>query len=85
MKTITLQDLHQKTEEWVRWATQHGQIVVTDQGTAIAAIQPLRPSVGHNPFANRRLVPAYEAIMNRLSGGTDSTEIVSEEREQTVP
>lgn len=85
MNAITIEDLHQKTEEWVRWAAKYGQIVVTDGGEAIAAIQPLRHANGDNPFANRRLVPAYAAIMNRLSAGTDSTDIVSQEREQTVP
>ena len=85
MNTITIEDLHQKTEEWVRWAAKHGQIVVTYQGEAIAEIQPIRHANGDNPFANRRLVPAYAAIMNRLSGGTDSTDIVSREREQTIP
>lgn len=33
-----------------------------------------------NPFLNRKLRPGYRRLMGKLTGGTDSVTIVSEER-----
>ena len=35
-----------------------------------------------NPFATRKLLPEYFAIMHKRYGGQDSTEIVSEMRDR---
>jgi plasmid stability protein len=39
--------------------------------------------VGQSKWANRKLLPEYEAMLARgaFSGGTDSTDIISEERD----
>ena len=45
------------------------------------ASQPASPAV--SKWANRRLLPEYEAMVKSgaFSGGTDSTEMISEERD----
>lgn len=41
--------------------------------------EPSAPAA--NPFAHRRLLPAYARHFGSLAGGTDSTRIVSDERD----
>jgi len=83
MKTISIRELHEKTGEWVRRAGTHGEILVSDRGRAIAKILPEagRPEA---PYFSRRVVsPAFRRLMRRgiLRGGTDSTQVISEERD----
>jgi antitoxin (DNA-binding transcriptional repressor) of toxin-antitoxin stability system len=62
-------------------------VIVTDQGRPIATVSPypnpVRP-VNGGGFRNRVLLPEYEAIMNQPVGGTDSSEIISQDREDRV-
>ena len=83
MKAITIRELHARTGVWVRQAAQHGEIVVTDRGRAVARIVG---EVGQSKspyFAQRKLLPAFSKLTKRgkLRGGTDSTEIISEDRD----
>ena len=50
--------------------------------TAIVAEEKAAPA-GQSKWANRKLLPEYEAMMKTgaFSGGTDSTQIISEERD----
>lgn len=82
MKTISIRELHERTGEWVRAATLHEQILVTDSGKPVAVISPHRPPAKENKFKNRKLLPAYAKLFGKLSGGTDSTQIVSEDRDR---
>jgi hypothetical protein len=39
------------------------------------------PPKRENPFLTRKLLPGFAALQERLTGGTDSTEIISEMRD----
>ena len=83
MKTISIRQLHEKTGEWVRDAARQGELTVTDRGRAVARIVPhvAEPEVPY--FARRKLSPSFTtlAASGRLRGGTDSTQIVSDDRD----
>jgi antitoxin (DNA-binding transcriptional repressor) of toxin-antitoxin stability system len=83
MQTITIEELHAHTGEWISRAAQEDEITVTDGGKALVVIRGVvaGPQPGHNPFHERKLVPGYAELQGRLVGGTDSTLIISEDRE----
>ena len=86
MKTISIRELHEKTGEWVRKAGEHGEIHVTDRGRIVARILH-ETDRGDTPyFSRRKILPAFGKLMNhgRLQGGTDSTQIISEERDRRI-
>jgi len=84
MKTISIRALHEKTGEWIRQAGTYGEIIVTDRGRAIAKIQPQADLRDIPYFARRRMSQAFRRLMQRgkLRGGTDSTQVVSEDRDR---
>jgi prevent-host-death family protein len=84
MKAISLRELHEKTGHWVRRARHYGEILVTDRGEAVARLTPEAPRQEVPYFARRVLSPAFRklAASGRLSGGTDSTAAISEDREE---
>ena len=84
MKTITIRELHHKTGEWVRKAAKFGEIHVSERGKTIARILPQTASAEIPYFARRKLSPAFRRIMHKLRGGTDSTRIISEDRDRNV-
>lgn len=84
MKTITIRELHERTGQWVRKAERHGEIIITDRGEPIAKIvpQPKEPEVPY--FARRQMSPEFKKLWDtgRLgAGGTDVTQMISEDRE----
>lgn len=82
MKTISLRELHQATGAWVRRAAKLGVIMITERGKPIARITPIAGQPARNPFRSRRLRPGYAKLLGTLRGGTDSTEIVSGDRDR---
>lgn len=84
MKTITIRELHHNTGEWVREAARFGEIHVTERGKTIAKIVPQAPAHEIPYFARRKLIPRFRAIMHNLQGGTDSTQIISEDRDRPI-
>jgi antitoxin (DNA-binding transcriptional repressor) of toxin-antitoxin stability system len=87
MKTVTIRELHSRTGQIVRAASRHGEIRVTDSGRVIAKIVPEveRPEVPY--FARRKMSPAFRRLYQtgRLGvGGTDVTQLVSEDRDDRV-
>ncbi len=86
MKTISIRELHQKTGEWVRLAARHGEIRVTDRGRTVARILP-DTDVRETPyFSRRKLLPDFRRLMQqgKLRGGTDSTQMISEDRDRDI-
>jgi antitoxin (DNA-binding transcriptional repressor) of toxin-antitoxin stability system len=83
MKQVTLRELHENTGTLVREAVRLGGLIVTDRGTPIARIEPAVRQKGDRPFKHRRILPAYQELLDAgaLRGGTDSTQIVSEDRD----
>jgi antitoxin (DNA-binding transcriptional repressor) of toxin-antitoxin stability system len=83
MKRVTLRELHENTGTLIREAVRLGGLVVTDHGTPIARIEPTsRPTID-KPFKRRRILPAYQEFLDAraLQGGTDSTQIIEEDRD----
>ncbi len=80
MKTVSLRELHEETGAWVRKTERVGVITITDRGKAIALITPIGQGPTENPFHRRVLRPGYAKLRGTLTGGTDSTAIISEDR-----
>ena len=86
MKTVSIRELHEKTGKWVRKVEQYGEIHVTDRGKTVAKIVPQAAESKEPYFARRKLTPAFRKMMEsgKLRGGTDSTQIISEDRDKPV-
>ena len=83
MKTITIRELHQQTGRWVRQASS-GEVQVTERGRLIAKIVPAAPPPAKPYFANPRYTRAFLRHRKSLRGGTDATEIISQDRDREV-
>lgn len=83
MKTITIRELHQSTGRWVRQALA-GEVYVTERGRLIAKIVPASPLPSQPFFANPTYTRAFFRERARLRGGTDSTEIIGEDRGREI-
>jgi len=81
MTAISISELHEHTALWVRKATEQEPIVLTDNGRVVAKIVPVPVAKVANPFLNRKLLPGFAELQAKLSGGTDSTQIISEMRD----
>ncbi len=82
MRTISLRELHNKTGKWVRSVREGREITVTDRGVVIATIVPAqKEKLKESPWANRPLVPGYAKYLLKGKIGTDSTPMISEERD----
>jgi prevent-host-death family protein len=85
MKTISIRELHARTGAWVRKAVELGAITVTERGKPLVRLEPVADGRDANPFRTRRLRPGYARLRGKLSGGTDSTRIVAEDRDRAEP
>ena len=83
MKTITIRELHEATGRWVRQA-QEGEVYVTERGRLIARIVPASPLPAQPFFAVPTYTRAFLRERGRLQGGTDSTEIIGEDRDREI-
>jgi antitoxin (DNA-binding transcriptional repressor) of toxin-antitoxin stability system len=81
MKTISLRELRESTGTWVREAARVGALVITDRGKPVARLEAIAVDLQINPFLARKLRPGYAKLRGKLGGGTESTRIVSEERD----
>jgi prevent-host-death family protein len=80
---IPVRELHARTGHYIRKVNENMRIVVTDRGRPVAEIQPLGNQGGHGParkWSERALVPEYKKVMKKSIGGTDSSQMISEER-----
>lgn len=86
MKTISIRELHEKTGEYVRKAADVGEIYITDRGKTVAKLVPQQEASQSPYFARRKLTPAFRKLMKtgKLRGGTDSTRIVSDDRDRSI-
>jgi prevent-host-death family protein len=81
MKNVSIRELHEKTGEWVRLAEAHEQIIITDRGRPVASLAPYREPAKRNRFRARKILPAYAKLRGKLFGGTDSSAIISKDRD----
>jgi prevent-host-death family protein len=84
MKTISIRELHEKTGKYVRKVAEAGEIYITDRGKTVAKLVSQPPEHEVPYFARRKLNPEFKAIMDKLKGGTDSTIIISEDRDRPI-
>jgi antitoxin (DNA-binding transcriptional repressor) of toxin-antitoxin stability system len=83
MQTIALEQLDASASQWLRRATFHEPIIVTDNGRPILTLTitpPPRADSGGG-LAHRVLLPGFAELMNRPIGGTGITEILEQDRE----
>jgi antitoxin (DNA-binding transcriptional repressor) of toxin-antitoxin stability system len=85
MKTISIRELHERTGAWVRKAVELGAITVTERGKPLVRLEAVPDTKPANPFRARRLRPGYARLRGKLGRGTDSTTIISEDRERASP
>ena len=81
MTAISIHELHENTDLWVRKSTEQEPIVLTDKGRAVAKIVPVPVANAENPFLTRKLLPGFAELQAKLSGGTDSAQIISDMRD----
>lgn len=81
MKTVSLRELHHKTGHWVRESARLGEIQITEDGHVIAKIVPHAPPAEVPYFARRKTSAAFRKLAAKLAGGTDSTQMISEDRD----
>ena len=86
MKTISIRELHNRTGAFVRQASRHGAIQVTDRGRIVASIVPQTEPAAVPYFARRKPSPAFRRLdeSGKTGRGTDSTAGISEEREDRI-
>jgi len=85
MKTISIRELHERTGAWVRKAVELGAITVTERGKPLVRLEAVPDVRSANPSRGRRVRPGYARLKGKLGRGTDSTVIVSEDRERASP
>ncbi|HTX75063.1 MAG TPA: hypothetical protein VMD29_02575 [Terracidiphilus sp.] len=83
MKTISIRELHQETGRWVRQASS-GEVFVTERGQLIAKIVPAAAPPLKPFFADPRYTRAFLRHRRSFRGGTDATEIVSQDRDRDI-
>lgn len=81
MKTISIRELHQSTGKWVRRAAA-GEVHVTERGRLIAKIVPAKGAPAQPFFARPKFSRAFLAHRRKLRGGTDATQLISEDRDR---
>jgi prevent-host-death family protein len=81
MKTISIRELHTRTGHYVRSAARQ-PIAVTERGTPIARLVPVTESTPPPRFRDRPLRPGFKRLLARSHAGTDSGQIISEDRER---
>lgn len=79
MSTITLRELHEHTDEWV---LKNEEVQILSDGEVVATLVPEPRYPKGVTWANRKLLPGFEEVSRKMSGGTDSTQIISEDRDR---
>jgi prevent-host-death family protein len=80
MPTISIRELHLKTGEWVRQASRHKRVIITERGEPVATLIPFEHAHTAASFATRKLVPGFATLPNL--GRHDSTKFISEDRDR---
>ena len=81
MKSISVAELHERTDEWVRQVARFGEIVIVDGDQAVARMQAVTSVPVQGLFRDRRLLPEFVALAAKTAAGTDVTELISDDRE----
>jgi antitoxin (DNA-binding transcriptional repressor) of toxin-antitoxin stability system len=77
VKQITIQQLHDETERWVEEAAANGGVVVTRNGSPVAAISQVASTTAGRPLPDREA-----RIAQRTALAVDSAVYLAEMRER---
>jgi prevent-host-death family protein len=80
MRTISIRELHLNTGQWVRQASRHRRVVITERGEPVATLVPFEHAHAATRFAARKLLPGFARLT--ASGQHDSTTFISEDRDR---
>lgn len=81
MKSVSIRELHTRTGHYVRAAARQ-PIAVTERGATIARLVPATESSPPPRFKDRSLRPAFKRLLARPHLGTDSGQLISEDRDR---
>lgn len=82
MKTISVNELHERTADWVQ-AVRNGAVLIADDGHPVARLEPW-PVQGGLTLSNRKLRPGFARLAGQLgpkSAADEVTRFIAEERE----
>ncbi|MEO5925813.1 MAG: type II toxin-antitoxin system prevent-host-death family antitoxin [Bryobacteraceae bacterium] len=83
MRKTSVRDLHINTSALVREAEEGGTIVIERRGEPVAELRPLAAKAGITPEQKERIFAEMREIWARMPQmGTDSTQLVSEDRDR---
>ena len=77
MKEITVQQLHEETERWVKQAADNGGILITEEGKPVAKLETVAVAKKGKPLPDRE-----EKIRRRPYNPVDSAAYISEDRDR---
>lgn len=81
MKSVSIRELHTRTGHYVR-AAALSPIEVTDRGRTVARLVPATELPRAVRFSERKLLPGFRRLLEKPMGGTDSSEIISQDRDR---
>lgn len=82
MKTISVNELHEHTADWIE-AVRDGAVLIADGGSPVARLEPW-PATAGKTLRDRKVRPGFARLAGRLgpkSAADDSTRFIAEERE----
>ena len=83
---VPIRELHARTGHFVRKAAADTRVVITDNGKPVAQLQPLGADATRGgkslKWKDRVLLPGYAALVNTPVRGTESTRIISDDRDR---
>ena len=82
MKLISFRELHENTRARVRKLARVGPLVITNREKSVAKFEAAIADPQINPFLARKLRPGYAQLRGKLGGGSESTRIVSDDRDR---
>jgi prevent-host-death family protein len=82
MRKTSVRDLHINTSALVREAEQGGTIIIERRGEPVAELRPLTSKPEITREQKERIMADMRKIWARLRPGTDSTQIISEDRDR---
>jgi prevent-host-death family protein len=80
MRKTSIRELHIHTSELVREAEDGGVIVIQRRGEPVAELRPITAAAGISASKKAEIFKSMQEIWGTLSQGTDSTEILEDDR-----
>jgi antitoxin (DNA-binding transcriptional repressor) of toxin-antitoxin stability system len=80
MTTVTIEQLDPSTGRWLREASAHDGIIVTDHGRPLLTISSAKAEPARAASVERVLLPEFLTYLNQPVGGLDSAEMIAEGR-----